>query len=143
MSFEKSPKLDDAREIIPDAIKPVTPQQKITRVMAVVLAVLVLILGMMDLWQSNISLSLRGMGIVRGVAMDAQGHPFVGNIFVEGTSLSVNTNADGTFELRNVPAGQRLIVVADNLSGREFPAVINAGETTDIGKITFQTTATP
>ena len=143
MSFEKSPTLDDDFNVTPEPIGDVSPQKKRLRVLTIGLAGLVLILFMANLWQSDISSSLRGMGTVRGVAIDVNGQPFAGQIFVEGTNLIGHTNVDGSFELKNVPAGQRLIVVSDSLSGREFPALVTAGQVTDLGKVVFKSTATP
>jgi hypothetical protein len=143
MAFEKPPSLDDFDEIIPEAPKQVTPQQKQVRVLLVVFGVLILLLGLLNLWKSDLTAPLRGTGTVRGLAVDAQGQPFQGDIFVERTTLAAKTNADGSFEFKNVPAGQQLIVVADGASGREFPVVIQIGQTTDLGTVQFQTTATP
>ena len=143
MSFEKPPSFDENFNATPEAIKDTTPQQKRVRVMVIALAVLVIILFMMNIWQSDFAANLRGMGTVRGVAVDVNGKPFAGRIFVEGTNLIANTNADGSFELKNIPAGQRLIVVADSLSGREYPVKIDAGQVTDVGQVVFKSTATP
>lgn len=143
MAFEKPPSLDDFDEIIPEAPKQVTPQQKRVRILLAVFGVFILLLGLVNLWKSDITAPLRGTGTVRGVAVDAQGQPFNGDVFVEGTALGTKTNADGSFELKNIPAGQQLIVVADAVSGREFPVAIRAGQTTNLGTVQFQSTATP
>lgn len=143
MPLEKSPALGDFREIIPEAPKQITPKQKKIRLMILLLGAMVLILGLMNLAASDLTAPLRGMGNVRGVALDDQGRPFKADIFVEGTTLSAKANPDGSFELKNIPAGQRLIVVADGASGREFSTIIVAGQTTDMGKVQLKSTATP
>lgn len=143
MSLEKPPALSDFREIIPEAPKEITPTQKRIRIMILLLGAVVLILGLMNLAASDLTASLRGTGNVRGVALDDQGHPFKADIFVEGTALSAKAAPDGSFELKNIPAGQRLIVIADGASGREFSAIIVAGQTTDMGKVQLKSTATP
>lgn len=142
MAFEKPPSLDDFSEIIPER-KALTPQQKILRLLIVVLAGVVLILVFRNLVTSDLTAPLRGTGAVRGVAIDALGKPLNGNVLVEGTPIQAKTMADGSFELKNIPAGQQLIVVADAVSGREFPVSIKAGQTTDMGKIQLISTATP
>ena len=143
MSFEKPPSLDENFNAVPAVIKDTTLRQKRVRRLTISLIILVFILLMANLWQSDISANLRGMGAVRGVAIDVNGQPFAGRIFVEGTNLIANTNVDGSFEVKNIPAGQRLIVVADSLSGREYPVQINAGQVTDVGNVVFKSTATP
>jgi hypothetical protein len=143
MAFEKPPSMNDFNEIIPEAPKDVTPLQKRVRILLAVFGVFILLLGLLNLWKSDLTAPLRGTGTVRGVAVDTQGQPFSGDIFVEGTTLGAKTNADGSFELKNIPAGKRLIVVADAVSGREFPVVIRAGQTTNLGTVQFQSTATP
>ena len=143
MSFEKPPSLNENFNATPEVVKDKSPQQKRVRALTISLAALVLILFMVNLWQSDISANLRGMGSVRGMAIDVNGQPFAGQIFVEGTNLIAHTNADGSFELKNIPAGQRLIVVADSLSGREYPVQIISGQVTDVGKVVFKSTATP
>jgi hypothetical protein len=75
--------------------------------------------------------------------LDPSGQPFNGDIFVTGTTLAAKTNPDGSFELKNIPTGNRLVVVADALTGREYPVTIIAGETTNMGTVKFQVTATP
>lgn len=143
MSLEKPPALGDFREIIPEAPKEITPTQKRIRLMILLLGVTVLILGLMNLAASDLTAPLRGTGNVRGVALDNQGRPFKADIFVEGTTLSTKANPDGSFELKNIPAGQRMIILADSASGREFSTIIVAGQTTDMGKIQLKSTATP
>ena len=143
MSFEKPPSLDDNFSATPEHASETTPRQKRVRVLTISLAVLVIVLFLVNLWQGDLSASLRGMGTVRGVAIDVNGQPFAGQIFVEGTNLIARPNADGSFEVKNVPAGKRLIVVADSFSGREYPVEVIAGQVTDIGKVVFKSTATP
>jgi hypothetical protein len=143
MSFEKPPSLDNFQEILPEASKVLTPRQKRVRILAAIVGILLLLLGGVNLWKSDLTSELRGTGIVRGVVVDGQGQPFVGNIYVTGTRLAARTNPDGSFELKNIPTGRQLIVVADSQSGREIPVIIVAGQTTEMGTVTFESTATP
>ena len=49
--------------------------------------------------------------VARGTVTDASGTPVVGaRVFVEGAEAAVRTGADGTYELRDVPADATLIV---------------------------------
>jgi hypothetical protein len=143
MAFEKPPSLDNFQEILPEAKKNLTTQQKRVRMLAAFFVVMILLLGVVNLWKSDLTASFRGTGAVKGVAVTVQGQPFVGNIYVTGTRLAAVTNADGSFELKNIPVGRQYIVVADSQSGREFPVNIVVGQTTEMGTVQFESTATP
>jgi hypothetical protein len=143
MSFEKPPSLDNFQEILPEGKNDITPRQKRVRILAVIVGILLLLLAGVNLWKSDLTSELRGAGIVKGVVVDGKGQPFAGNIFVTGTNLAARTNPDGSFELKNIPTGRQLIVVADSQSGREIPVIIVAGQTTEMGTVTFESTATP
>lgn len=143
MSFEKPPSLNDFDEIVPERRPELTAKQKSLRLLLLIFGVLVLVLGGLNLAKSDLTAALRGTGAVRGLALDAQGQPLVGEVFVTGTRLVAKTNPDGSFELKNVPAGQRSIVIADAVSGREFPILIQAGQTADLGTVQLKSTETP
>ena len=143
MSFEKPPSLNDFDEIIPERRPELTAKQKSLRLLLALLGVFVLLLGGLNLAKSDLTAVLRGTGAVRGLALDARGQPLTGNVFVTGTELAASINPDGSFELKNVPAGQRSIVIADLVSGREFPALIQAGQTFDLGTVQLKSTETP
>jgi hypothetical protein len=143
MSFQKSPGLNDFREIMPEKEKALTRTQKVTRVLIGFIALLIFVLAGLNFWKSDMAAPLRGTGSLRGIALDQNGQPFNGNIFVEGTELMTTTKPDGSFELNYIPAGHHIIVVADTLTGREFPIEIVVGQVSNLGTITFRGTATP
>ena len=143
MSFQKSPGLDDFQEIIPETPHELSTAQKVIRGLIGIFLIAVLILGMLNFWKSDQASFLRGTGSVRGLALDERNQPFSGSIFVEGTGLVAKTGPDGSFELKNIPAGNRIIVVADTVSGREFPVEIMVGKASNLGTIKFKSTATP
>ena len=143
MPFEKPPSLDDFTNIIPEAPKQITPLQKRIRLAVVGVGVFVLILGLLNLWKSDLTAPLRGTGTIQGMVVDMNGKPFQGDIIVEGTRLATKSKPDGSFILNNIPAGNQLIVVADGFSGREFPAIIQPGQVTNLGTVQFKSTATP
>lgn len=143
MSFQKSPGLEDFQEIIPEKPREVTTAQKVTRILIGFFTIMVVVLGILNFWKSDLAAPLRGTGSVRGVALDQNGQPLAGSIYVEGTRLQAITNLDGSFELKNIPAGMRTIVVADSVSGREFPIEIYVGQESNLGTVRLQSTATP
>jgi hypothetical protein len=143
MPLENSPKLGDHDKVFVKPPKPVSPRVKQVRVLILFLGMVVVVLGLVNLSKSDLTASLRGTGDLKGVVLDVQGLPFSGNIYVEASSLKTTTNADGSFLVKNVPAGTQLIVVADGTVGHEYAVKIVAGQTTDLGTVVFQPTATP
>jgi hypothetical protein len=143
MSFDKPPTLGDFNEMIPKPRQEITPIQKRLRILIAVLAILVLILGLVNLITSGLTRPLSAAGSVIGVALDAQGQPFEANISVEGTALIARANPDGSFQLKDIPAGRYLLVVANSSAGREFPIVVIPWQTTDLGKLQLVSTPTP
>jgi hypothetical protein len=75
--------------------------------------------------------------------VDENGQPFKGKVFILGTKLITETDASGNFELSRVPAGNRTLVVADELSGRAFEIQVATASELQMGQIRFQPTATP
>lgn len=143
MSMENSPSLNDNGEISPNPIKQISAkQQRLRRIIAILLAVM-FVVGSLNLIQQLNPPAIPDTGIVRGAAINEQGNPFKGYIYVEGTTLEASTNPDGSFEVINVPSGIRMIVVADDVIGREFIATVTAGQVTEMGTLQFQTTAEP
>jgi hypothetical protein len=143
MPYENSPKLTDYDKVIVKPPKQVSPRLKQVRVLILILAGIVLVLGLVNLAKSDLTASLRGTGTLQGVVLNDHGQPFTGNIFIETTSLKTSTNPDGSFLLKNIPAGKQLVVVADAAAGSEFSVTIISGETTNMGTVLFQSTATP
>ena len=93
----------------------------------------------LGLWLSALLLcsapSLRAQsGTIRGTVGDEAGQPMSGvQVGVVGTTLATETRADGRFELRSVPAGDR--VVRARLLGRRLasqPVVITSGAVTTV-----------
>lgn len=87
--------------------------------------------------------NLTATGLVRGRVVDENGQPFQGKVFILGTKLITETDANGNFELSRVPAGNRTLVVADELSGRAFEIQVATASEFQMGQIRFQPTATP
>jgi hypothetical protein len=47
------------------------------------------------------------------------------------------------FELSRVPSGDQVLIVADQLIGRDFPIHVITATTLELGEIRFETTAMP
>lgn len=108
------------------------------------LAVLVLFLGFLSLANTPPGAQIvSGKGAVEGVVLTSSGEPFQGEVLILGSNQTVRTNADGSFRLENVPAGeQSLILLAEN-GGNEIRIHISRGETYQLGVIRFVETAMP
>lgn len=73
--------------------------------------------------QVNVLLS-GGIGTVRGIVLDADGNPVAGVAVGGGMSL-VSTNAEGIFELKDVPVGKRPIVAVSEAMGSSGMAEVD------------------
>ena len=143
MALENSPSLKEFENGIPQNLSdPSKKKNRIRKTLLVLLALLVLFVGF-SFFQSNAAELLAGKGSLSGLVLDDKGQPFQGYIFILGTDLESQTDADGHFLIENVPAGARILIVANDHAGYEFPTLVEAGNTIDIGQLQFITTALP
>ena len=143
MSFENSPSLDEFKDGIPEKLSDPSARKKRIRTLVVILLVFLLILFASVFAKSDAAAVLSGQGSVSGQAIDSKGNPFDGYLFVLGTDIEAQTQSDGTFLVEDVPAGARVLVLANEYAGYEFPIQVIAGETVSVGQIQFLPTATP
>ncbi len=143
MAFEKSPSLEEFEDGIPQKLSDPSARRKRIRMLALLVIGLLLVFLAISFAQSDASALLAGKGSVSGRALDDNGQPFQGYAFIVGTDIEGVTAEDGTFLVDGVPAGTRTLVLANEYTGYEFPIVVTAGETVDIGDIQFTTTAIP
>jgi hypothetical protein len=76
-----------------------------------------------------------GTGIVTGSVVDARDQPAQATVLVVKSDLTTTTDAQGRFELRGVPAGERQLVVGLTVSGVEYRVRVVAGQVTDVGPL--------
>jgi len=138
MAFEESPSLGLYKDGLPPRLP--DPSHKRRRVWALIigLAVLSLVLAIFNMTQNGALAILTGTGDVTGTVYDDQGNPVVAEVFVFGTTLSAQSDQAGRFELKGVPAGQQVVVVAYRNIGREYTVNVIAGQVVDMGKARFQ-----
>lgn len=143
MPLEDSPSLEEYVEGMP--LHP--PERPVARrwVWSAVgiLILVVVVLSGVNLQRSDAFTRLAGTGAITGEVVDEIGEPLEAYVFVMLTDLETQTDANGHFELRDVPAGSQVVVVAYLGAGREYPVVVNADSTTDMGQIQFASTRTP
>jgi len=143
MAFENSPSLKEFEEGMPEKLSDPSAKKKRIRVLILVLLGLLILLLAFSFARSDAATLLMGKGSLSGLVLNDSNQPFEGYIFILGTELESQTNAEGHFLIENVPAGARLLVIANDFVGYEFPVVVIAGENTDIGQLQFISTAIP
>jgi hypothetical protein len=107
------------------------------------LTALVVVLGVVNLAQSDQFAVLRGNGTVSGMIVDGSGNPVNADIFIERSTIESRSDSTGRFAISGVPTGQQIVVVAHQGMGQEYPIVVTAGGTTDIGIVRVSKTAVP
>ena len=143
MSFENSPSLKEFEQGIPTKLKDPSARKKKFRIALYLLLGITALLFTYSFFSTEAAALLAGKGNVSGIVLDENTHPYQGYIFILGTDLETSTDTQGYFLLENVPAGARILIVANETMGREYPINIIAGKTIDIGQIQFQETAIP
>jgi hypothetical protein len=144
MSFDESPSLDQFQNGMPENLPNPNERAKKFRILLLVTALIVALIGFSVVLKDTHALeNLTATGVVRGRVVDENGQPFHGRIFILGTQLISKTDANGNFELSRVPAGERTLIVADDLIGRDFPIQVTAASELQMGEIRFEPTAMP
>jgi len=143
MSFEESPSLDDFQKGLPEKLPEPPVKKQRMRLLLGILFGISLFLGIANFLQSKTASLLMGTGSVQGKVVDAQGSPFIGDVFVIGVDQIIRTSPDGSFLINRIPSGNQSLVVANATTGQEHPVRIVAGQTIDIGQVQFLVTATP
>lgn len=143
MSLEDSPSLEDYAEGMPSYPSDRSTLRRRIWIVIGILILLAIMLGGVNLWRSKAFTLLKGTGTVVGEVVDEASEPLRAYVFVLGTDLEAQTDANGRFELNDVPAGPQTVVVAYMGAGREYPMMVNADSTTDMGQIQFASTRVP
>ncbi|MBK8420869.1 carboxypeptidase-like regulatory domain-containing protein [Candidatus Villigracilis saccharophilus] len=147
MPLDDAPSFDQFQNGMPEQLpKPTDPNVRVKRfrILLLVLTLIVALIGFSSVLKNTRTLeNLTATGLVRGRVVDENGQPFQGEVFILGTKLITETDADGNFELSRVPAGNRTLVVADGLSGRAFEIQVATASELQMGEIRFEPTAMP
>jgi hypothetical protein len=124
--------------------RPPDPKRgRLVRILIGGLTVLVVVLGFVNLLQSNQFAALSGNGTISGTAVDSHGDPAAVELFIERSTITSRSDPTGTFVISGVPIGQQIVVVAHQGMGQEYPVVVTAGGVTDIGLVRVAKTAVP
>ncbi len=135
MSTEKSPSIGQV-EIHATAAPPRRGLSREARwVIIGVLLIVFLVLSFLGFLPRDSLERLAGTGSIVGTVVDASGKPIAANVLVVQTDLETQTDAQGRFELRGVPVGDQLVVVALTVSGVEYHVRVEAGQVADMGQL--------
>jgi hypothetical protein len=144
MQFDESPQLDQFKDGMPENAPDPDIKRKKFRVLLLTTFVVVALIGLtLALKETNTLAALTSTAVVRGRVVDANGMPFNGEIFILGTDIRTQTDANGNFELKRVPSGEQVLIVADELIGRDFSIQVTTATILEMGDIRFETTAMP
>ena len=80
-----------------------------------------------------------GQGSVSGFAVNEKGEPILVDVLVFGTELKVSSDENGYFEIKNVPAGERSIIIAYERIGTEEIVLVEASKNTELGTVIVPT----
>ena len=87
------------------------------------------------LYDMNFSALLAGKGSLTGVINDQSGHALAADIYVPGTPIKVKADANGRFNLEDIPSGKHSIVINYYGMSGKYLVQINAGSQVDMGAI--------
>jgi hypothetical protein len=146
MSLEDSPKLqDDAQWMQDDNLEAPAPKKKPRSTWGIIgiLIVLGAILGLLNLTRTDLAAGLSGKGSVTGTAKNEAGKPVEVEVYVLGMELETQSDENGNFRLANVPAGERIIVIAYQGLGSEYHVQVLPNEETSLGLVRVVETQIP
>jgi hypothetical protein len=144
MQFDESPDLDQFKDGMPENVPDPDAGRRKFRIVLLITFIVVTLIGFtLVLKENNTLATLTNTAVVRGRVVDESGLPFSGEIFILGTELKTQTDANGNFEPNRVPSGEHILIVADDLIGRDFPIQVTTATTLEMGEIRFEPTAMP
>ncbi len=139
MAFEDSPTLEEFADgaLTPPPDK--TPKKRRASLILGSLVLLIMVLLGMRFIQSDDFEAFAGQGSLSGYAVDESGQPILVEVLVFGTELKVFSDENGYFEISNVPAGERSVIIAYEMIGTEKIVSVKTGENTDLGTVIVPT----
>jgi hypothetical protein len=141
MPLEDSPTLDQYKDGMPPEPVDQSESRKRARIAIGVLTAIVVVIGAISFLHSDSAALLSGTGTVSGVVVDEENKTIQAEIYILGADIEAQTDANGHFQVRGVPAGQQTIVVAYQFIGREYPVEVTSGSTVNAGQIQADTTS--
>ncbi len=146
MSLEDSPKLQGEAQWMQDDTSELPPKRKKSRSIWGIIGILIAlgaILGLLNLAQTDLAADLSGKGSVTGAVKNEAGKPVEVEVYVLGMELETKSDEHGNFRLANVPAGERIIVIAYQGMGSEYHVQVLPNEETSLGLVRVVETQIP
>ncbi|WP_298817726.1 hypothetical protein [Chloroflexus sp.] len=114
--------------------------RRIVRIAIMALIVVLLVMGAVALWRSNLIALPGGRGTIVGrVAAPTAGAV----VFTLANPTEIPVADDGSFALPDVPSGRQMLYVALSGVAWEVPVEVPNQGTVDVGVITVEVTAEP
>ncbi len=104
------------------------------------LTIVLIVMGAVAFWRSNLIALPGGRGDIVG-RVSAPGNGAV--VFTLANPTEIPVAADGSFVVRNVPAGRQMLYVAFSGTAWEVPVEVPNQGQVDVGVITVEATAEP
>lgn len=114
--------------------------RRVVRIAIVALAVVLVVMGAIALWRSNLIALPGGRGDIVGRVIAPTGGAVV---FTLTNPEEIPVAADGSFTVPNVPAGRQMLYVALTGMAWEVPVEVPNQGVVDVGVITVEVTAEP
>jgi hypothetical protein len=143
MSLEDSPSLEDFSDDFLSPPPDKADKKKRFSIILVSLVLLIVILLGINFAQSGAYAQLAGKGSLSGYAVNENGEAIAVEIFIFGTDISGLSGSDGYFEIENVPAGERSVIIAFGDIATEEIVTLSSGTNTDLGTVTVPTKLEP
>lgn len=140
MSLSSSPSLKEYKNGIPTKHRDPDARKKNFRIVVIFLLVIALMLLFFQFFQSDVAALAIGRGTLSGRIVDENGQALSAQVFVFGVDRLVDTGIDGSFIYKNVPAGERSLIITYNGTAQEFVVQAQAGTTVDLGDLSFLVT---
>ena len=139
MSLEDSPSLEDFSD---DFLSPppdkVDKKRRFSLILVSLVLLIVILLGI-NFAQSGAYAQLAGKGSLSGYAVNESGDAIAVEIFIFCTDITGLSGDDGYFEIKNVPSGERSVIIAFGDIATEKIVILDAGGNTDLGTVTVPT----
>jgi hypothetical protein len=137
------PSISEVEEHIEQGAKPGPPKIPWTRWVIGFLAILILAMWISVSIPGSLTATLSSKGGISGRVVNEKSTPIPADISVLRTDLQTAADTGGSFSLQNIPAGSHSVIIGYGGVGVEFPVLVEAGKTIDLGQIEVETTALP
>ena len=134
MSLESSPTFENSGVV---ESPPAPKKNPLVRVLLGIVGVILVVLLGISITQNG--LPSFGSGTVSGSAVDFAGKPISVEVFVFGTDILVQSDANGNFVLEDVPAGEQSLIVSYGEIAAEEKLIVRANAENAIGTVTVPT----